>query len=240
MKTRTLLRSVVALAAGTALAIGLPLAANAHVTITPDTAPAGSDAVITFKVPNESATATTDKIELVMPTDHPFLSVQYVPVAGWTAQLVTEALAKPVTVDDDVIDTAVTKVIWTASPGSEIPDGAVQEFSLALEPVPNAGSVTLPAVQFYSDGTTVSWADRGVDARHPAPVLYINDAAPNAGSTGNAGTAATATPSVSADDAAAVADVSNDVIARLLGLSGLILGAAGLVLGITAHRSRTR
>ena len=52
-------KGAVALGAGALLAIAAPLAASAHVTINPNAAEAGSYAVITVKVPNESATAST-------------------------------------------------------------------------------------------------------------------------------------------------------------------------------------
>ncbi len=50
----TLRRTLVGLAAGAALAIAVPLAASAHVTVNPNTATAGSYATVNFRVPTES------------------------------------------------------------------------------------------------------------------------------------------------------------------------------------------
>lgn len=217
-----------ALAAGVALALAAPLAASAHVTIDPGQATPGSYTLITVKVPNESETATTNRVEVSLPTDTPFTSVRYVPVAGWTAQLVRTTLPEPVTVGESEITEAVTSVIWTAQPGAEIAAGQLQLFPLSLGPVPDTGSISLPADQGYTDGTTVSWNETGEDAEHPAPVLYVNDA-PADDHHGGA--------EVVVDDPATG---SSDVLARVLGIGGLIVGVVGLVLTFTFRRSSAK
>jgi uncharacterized protein YcnI len=236
-RTSIFAKSAVALGAGALLAIAVPLAASAHVTINPNAAEAGSYAVITVKVPNESATASTTKVELALPEDTPFTSVRYVPVAGWTAELVSETLPEPVTMGESEITEAVTSVVWTAEPGSEIADGQLQQFSISVGAVPDTGSIVLPATQYYSDGSVVNWDSVEEDAEYPAPVLYINDAAPSdhhassdADHTEDEGTTDSATDTTSTDAS------GDDILARILGLGGLVLGAAGLVLGITARR----
>ena len=222
----------VAIGAGLLLAVAIPLSASAHVTIDPGQAVAGSYTVVTVKVPNESDTATTNRVEIALPTDTPFTSVRFVPVPGWTAELVRTTLPEPVTVGESKVTEAVTSVIWTADAGSEIGDGQLQLFPLSLGPVPDTGSVMLPADQGYTDGSVVSWNEEGDDAEHPAPVLYINDA-PAADHHGGAVAA-------SADGAAAVAPAaaasSDDVLARILAIGGLVVGVVGIVLAVTARR----
>jgi uncharacterized protein YcnI len=235
MKKTIVFKSATAIGAGTLLALAIPLAASAHVSINPSAAEAGSYSVITVKVPNESATATTTRVELSLPTDTPFTSVRYVPVAGWSAELVTEELPEPVTVNDTEITEAITTVIWTADAGSEIADGQLQQFELSLGPVPDVGSVTLPTDQYYSDGSVVSWSETEEDAELPAPVLYINDDAP---SDEHGGSHDDTEATVAVEPAAATS--SDDVLARVLGLGGLVLGAIALVLAITARRSSTK
>ncbi|MEO6944042.1 MAG: YcnI family protein [Lacisediminihabitans sp.] len=221
----------IAIGTGTLLAVAAPLSASAHVTISPNTAPAGSYALVTVKVPNESATAVTNKVEIDIPTDTPFSSVSYVPVAGWTVEAVTETLPKPVKITGGEITKAVTKVTWTAQPGSEIAAGQLQLFPLSVGAVPNTGKIVLKALQTYSDGTVVSWTGTGENAEHPAPVLYVNDAPASAHR-------AAAGPTVEATEVPAPATVaaSSDVVARSLGIGGLVLGAVGAVLGIVAFR----
>jgi uncharacterized protein YcnI len=229
-------KSAFALGAGTLLAVAAPLAASAHVTINPNAAEAGSYTVITVKVPNESATASTTKVELELPDDTPFTSVRYVPVAGWTTELVTETLPDPVTVGDSEVSEAITSVVWTAEAGSEIADGQLQQFEVSVGAVPDTGSIVLPATQYYSDGSVVNWDSEETDADHPAPVLYINDPAPS-DSHGSSDHAHAEDDDTTDAAATTAADSStDDVLARILGLGGLVLGAAGLVLGITARR----
>lgn len=217
-----------AIGAGLLLALAAPLSASAHVSIDPGQAEAGSYTVVTVKVPNESETATTNRVELSLPTDTPFTSVRYVPVAGWTAELVTTTLPEPVTIGESTITEAVTSVVWTADAGSEIGAGQLQLFPLSVGPVPDTGSITLAADQGYSDGTTVSWSEAGDDAEHPAPVLYINDA-PVADEHAATATTVEAAPA----ETAAPAD---DVLARVLGIAGLVVGAVGIVLAVASRR----
>jgi uncharacterized protein YcnI len=233
MHAKSMMKASAAVAGGILLALAVPLAASAHVTIAPNTATPGSYALIDVKVPNESATATTNKVELSLPTDTPFTSVSYVPVAGWDVQLITTTLPKPVKMDGNEVTDAVTSVVWTAQPGHEIASGQLQVFQLSLGRVPDTGSVVFPALQTYTDGTVVKWVETSANADHPAPVLYINDAPPAASTAGPA-----ISPSPVAEDTAAGTASSGDTLARVLGVGGLVLGAVGLVLAIAASRRK--
>ena len=207
-----------AVGAALVLALAVPATASAHVTVSPNTATPGSYALVNFKVPNESATAVTTKLEVTLPADTPFSSVSYVPVAGWTTQLIRQTLPAPVTVGKNTITEAVTTIIWTAAPGYEITDGQLQVFPVSLGPVPDVGALLFPAQQTYSDGTVVSWTETGSDAEHPAPVLYVGDA-----------------PAASHHDEPASASGA-DAVARGLGIGGLVLGAIGVIVAIGARR----
>lgn len=69
------LRRVVAAlaAAGVLTAAG---AASAQVTVHPETyAKGATDGLPTFRVPNEEDTASTTKVQIFLPTDHPLLGV---------------------------------------------------------------------------------------------------------------------------------------------------------------------
>jgi len=227
--------ATIALGAGALLAVAVPLSASAHVTLQTNTAAAGSYALLTFKVPNESADgATTDSVAITLPTDHPLLGVSFVPVPGWTAAATTEKLPKPVVNGDDTLTEAVTKVTWTAPAGHGIPTGALGLFQLSVGPIPSVGSIAFPAEQGYSDGSVVSWSGTSESAQHPAPVLYVNDAPPAA--------TAGATPSatVAASAAASTSAAQPDVLARVLGVLGLVVGAVGLVVGIAGLGARRR
>jgi len=225
--------ALVALGAGVLLALAAPLSASAHVTVSPGQAEPGSFSLITLKVPNESATESTVRVELTIPEATPFGFVSYVPVPGWTTELVTTQLPEPLETPHGEITEAVTTVIWTAQPGSEIADGQMQLFPLSVGPVPDTGSIVLPADQTYSDGTVVSWSEEGEDAEYPAPVLFINDA-PAGDHAAAADEDGTDTVSLTSEAQSAVAQP--DVLARAFGIAGLVVGIVGVVFGLTSRR----
>jgi uncharacterized protein YcnI len=224
-------------ALGAALVVGGPLlAADAHVRVAPDQAAPDSYAVLTFRVPTESATASTVRLEVDLPADHPFGSISTQPVPGWTAKVTTGKLPKPVeTKEGATITTAPTKIVWTAD-GKGLPPGQFEQFPINAGPVPETGSVELPAIQTYSDGSVVKWNQAtpasGEEPEHPAPTVYITDAPPATGPTTAPGSGATitATRVVASDDS------GSDGVAVGLGVGGLVLGAAGLVTGLVALR----
>jgi len=69
-----------ALAAVAASALAAPAAAEAHVTLQPNTAAAGAFTVENVRVPNERDKASTVKVDLQLP--HGFVSVSYEPKPG--------------------------------------------------------------------------------------------------------------------------------------------------------------
>ena len=238
-------RATIAAAGGLLLAVAAPVAASAHVTVDPTAAEPGSFTVVTVKVPNESATAGTDQVRVELPTDTPFAYVSYVPVAGWTAELERETLPEPVDVDGNEITEAVTSITWTADAGADLTDGQLQLFPISVGPVPDTGSIVLPTTQTYTDGDVVEWTETEADAEYPAPVLYVNDAPvshedgdahedadPDATVSGNGD----GTASASAASAATTSAATDDVLARVLGVGGLVVGAVGIALAVTARR----
>jgi uncharacterized protein YcnI len=233
---RRLAVGALAFGAATLLAVAAPLSASAHVSLEENTAAPGTFTTLTFRVPNETADASTNKLTVTLPGGARLLrSVSYVPVAGWSARLVTSKLATPITSGDDTITEAVTQVVWTANPGSEYGPGSLGIFKLFVGPIPDVGQVKLPVDQAYSDGTTVSWSgDTAAD--HPAPVLYIDDE-PVADDDPDSAPAATVTP---ATDSASAAASSPDVIARVLGGLGLVLGVIALVIAVVGRRPQKK
>ena len=236
MNRRFTLRAAAALAAGAALALAAPLAASAHVRIDPDAAAAGGYSYVSFRVPTESATASTVGLTIQLPTDTPFTSVSYQAVPGWTAKITTSTLPKPVTIDGTSVTTAPTSVTFTATGGGIAP-GQFGVFTLSLGKIPDTGKVLLPTTQTYSDGSVVKWDEptpaSGAEPEHPAPTLYINDAPP-AGASG----AVAASP---APAPAAASDHSLELATLGVGLAALVIGAAGLVVAVLAlMRKRAR
>lgn len=236
----TFTKSALALVAGATLAVAAPLAAMAHVSIEPGQAEPGSYTLITVKVPNESETEKTNRVELKLPTDTPFTSVRFVPVLGWDAELVRSEFPEPVMVGESEITKAVTSIIWTAQPGSELGDGALLLLPISLGPVPDVGSVVLTADQTYTDGTVVSWSGTDEGAEKPAPVLFVNDEPVDHHDAAETDDAHGGDDATGNDHAEARASDSGDPVARGLGIAGLIAGLGAVVLAFAFRRPTSK
>ncbi|MFE4195562.1 YcnI family protein [Paenarthrobacter sp. NPDC056912] len=228
--------SVATLAAGI-LAAGAA-AASAHVHVDPEDTAAGGYTHLTFSVPNESATAKTNKLEVALPTDTPFNSVSVKPVEGWTAQVVTADLPKPVTVNGATVTKAPGSVVWTADAAHQIGQNEYQTFSISVGVLPDAGTtITLPATQSYTDGTVVAWDQKAVDGQaepeHPAP-SFVTTAKDAEAADHHAATTASATPAPASATSSASSDGGSTA-----GWFGLAAGLVGLAAGVTAL-ARTR
>ena len=226
---RTTLRAATVAAVGAATVLLTAAPAFAHVTAQPGTAAQGGYTVVTFRVPDESDTAGTVKLEVTLPADHPLASVRTTPVAGWTATTTEAPLNPPVTSGERTLDTAVRTVTWTADPGTRIGPGEYLDFPLSLGPLPTGvDELALPAVQTYDDGEVVAWNQPmnpdGSEPERPAPTVALAPAA--AGGDHHAATAAPAAPQQPAD-------TSDDTARRLAG-AGLLVGALGLGVGAGA------
>jgi periplasmic copper chaperone A len=156
----------------------------AHVEVDPGSEPRASAVVFAFRVPNEEQSASSVRLDVQFPTDHPFLNVLVEDKPGWTFTTQTGPLPKPVTTDDGTFTTAVTEVSWVAT-GSGIPPGAFERFNV-FATTPSSGSkVTFKAIQTYSNGDVVRWIELPVKGApkpdHPAPVLNLTKAPPSSG-----------------------------------------------------------
>lgn len=219
---RSLLRGLAAATPVALLAVGGP--ALAHVSVDPGTAAGGGYAELGFRVPTESGTASTTKVQLFLPAGQPFGSVDVRPVPGWRCRVVDRRLAKPITTDDGQVAQAVAQITWTAtSRRTAIQPGQFEDFDVALGPLPGSGSVVFKVLQTYSDGTVARWIDPPVtgqpEPEHPAPTLTITAAA-----AAPDGTSGPDSPDGSGDGRSTWA----------LGLSGLavVVAGAGTSLGL--------
>jgi uncharacterized protein YcnI len=193
--------------------------AAAHVTANAQEPRQGGYTRVAFRVPTESDTASTTKLEVHLPQDTPIASVSTMPVPGWTVQATTTKLAQPIKVHDSELTEAVSVITWTASPSAVIKPGEFQEFPVSMGPLPEVDQLLFKALQTYSDGSIVRWIDETADAEHPAARLKLLPAA-------NGDAPASAPPAAASDP-----DGSGDGAALGLGIAGLVTGAAGLALG---------
>lgn len=223
-RARTLRRAVVVGGAAAAVLL-FAVPALAHITVTPDSATAGSAAVLTFHVPNEEAGADTTQVDIRIPTDHPIAQMLVKPVPGWNISVRTVTLPKPVVTDDGQFTQAVSEVIWS---GGRIAPGQFQDFTISADPLPQGVSkLAFKAIQTYSNGHVVRWIDLPQPGQpapdHPAPVLTL--------------TTATATATAPARTIAATSGGSgSDGTARVLAIAGLVAGLSALAVAALGLR----
>ncbi|MFD6494218.1 YcnI family protein [Streptomyces sp. NPDC060188] len=221
--------------------------AFAHVSVSPDGAAAkGGYAVVNFKVPNERDDASTTKLEVNLPADHPLASVMPQPVQGWNVEVTKSKLAKPVTLHGEKIDEAVTKVTWTAD-GKGIRPGFFQKFPLSVGALPeDTDQLVFKAIQTYDNKEVVRWIEPqkegAEEPENPAPVLALSAATEDhhgsAGAEDASDTEKSEDTAKDTDQAAASSD-SSDTTARVLGVVGIVVGALGAAYGVFAGRRRT-
>jgi uncharacterized protein YcnI len=236
---------VVVLALLTALTAALAGAgaASAHVGVSSTDAATGGFGKLTFRVPNESDTASTVALRISIPEESAMASLRAQPVPGWTVSTTTSDLATPLESHGEQVTSYVSVVEFRAADGGGIRPGEFQEFALSGGPFPETDRLSFPTVQTYGDGTESAWIEPTVEGQaepeHPAPVLPLTEA-----TTGTAATAAAADTTHDAtgtatDTAAASTghgDTSPGALALFLSIVALFTGAAGVVLGWRAGR----
>ncbi|MEG3629845.1 YcnI family copper-binding membrane protein [Streptomyces poriticola] len=239
--------------AGTAVLV-LSSPAFAHVTVQPEgTAAQGGYATVNFKVPNERDNASTTKLEITFPADHPLSSVMPAPVPGWKADVTKSKLDKPIEAHGKKLTEAVTKVTWTAD-GKGIEPGYFQKFPVSVGALPeDTDELVFKALQTYSNDEVVRWIEVPQEGQeepdHPAPVLELSaaeDGHHGGGSDAKSGEEAEGAHEAKDAEPAAqnttTADAgssdSTDTTARVLGVVGIVVGAAGVAYGVLAGRRR--
>ena len=165
-----------ALIIGAAAMLVAPAAAQAHVTLQPNTAAAGGYTRLDVRVPNERDDASTTKVEVQFPDG--FQSASYEPVPGWSAKVTTGKLETPIETDDGQVTEGVKTITWTADDEDDaIPPGAFQDFGLSVRIPDKAGEkLTFKALQTYSGGEVVRWIG-AEDSDNPAPIVTVTAAA---------------------------------------------------------------
>ncbi|MFG3701506.1 YcnI family protein [Micromonospora sp. NPDC047620] len=226
--------AALALGAVATAVLGFAAPASAHVTVNPQEATQGGYGRFAFRVPNESDTASTTKVEVVLPENAPVGSVSTMPVPGWTVAVEKRKVDPPIEVHGSQLTEAVAKLTWTATGNAGVKPGEFQEFPVLMGPLPQVDTMVFKTLQTYSDGNVQRWIEEptpgGEEPESPAPVLTLTAASPSAAPTGGA---APAQADDNDDDAEGVG------LATGLGIAGLVAGAGGLLLGGLAYaRSR--
>ncbi len=217
-----------------------PATAAAHISLHPNTIPAGAFATLDVRVPGEQEGAHVTKVDVRFPPG--FVGVDYENVPGWSAKIIEAKLATPIEEEGETIDTEVSQIVWTwVGPLGKVENGQFIDFPLSLAiPDNDAGhALEFRTVQSYSNGQVVHWISPSLEAEHPSPRINVtakggliedvagDEAGPTAGETAAAPGAAAATTPASAKP-------SSGGASKGLGIAALILGALGLAAGLAA------
>ncbi|BDZ63996.1 YcnI family copper-binding membrane protein [Agromyces mangrovi Wang et al. 2018] len=230
---RTTSLAAAALGGGALLALAAPLAANAHVTVTPSGTAAGSYAVMTFSVAHGCEGSPTTSLAIDIPEG--VASVAPTVSATWDVETVT---------DDD----RVSQVVYTAV--EPLPDGFRDTVELQVRIAEDAAGTDLvfPVVQACEEGET-AWVEVAAEGEEepasPAPFITVTESTGDAHGHGTTDDSADEEHSDEAHaestEASEASDASEtDVLARVLGIGGLVVGAVGIVLAVTARRGAAK
>lgn len=224
------IRAGAALLGAAALVIAAPLAAQAHVTATPDSATAGGYGTLTFAFSHGCDGSPTTALEISIPEGISSVSPTLTP--GWDIDVQRDGENGPVSL-----------ITYTAE--QAVPDGIRAALVLGVQYAEDAAGETLafPVNQVCEVGNT-DWAeiaDAGVDPHSldaPAPTVTVGEAASGSHDSEH-------TDDHSADEAGSE-DVMTDASATgsgeasalpiALGATGLVLGAGALVVAVLALR----
>jgi periplasmic copper chaperone A len=227
-----------------ASALAAPASAQAHISLHPNTIPAGAFATLDVRVPGEQEGAYVKKVDTLFPAG--FTGVNYENVPGWTAKLIETKLATPIQEGGETINTEVSQVVWTwTGPLGKVNNGQFINFPLSLAIPENAAGQALEfrTIQTYSNGQVVHWIDPSLTAEHPAPRINVtakggviediagHEAGPEAGQTAGSRSTPAPTPAVVKPSSGA---------SEGLGVAALILGALGLIAGLGALAASRR
>ncbi|AND15616.1 DUF1775 domain-containing protein [Rathayibacter tritici] len=224
-----------------ALALAAPTAASAHVTAAASSTAAGSYSVVTFSLAHGCEGSPTTGLTITMPDGINSVSPTVNP--NWDVVKNEVAIAEPVT--DSHGNTAtkrVSDVVYTAK--TPLADGYRDTVSLQLQlPADAAGStLEFPVLQTCETGST-TWDQPTVEGQDepelPAPTVAVTAA--EAGSSHGGGHHGEAGHDDGDGEVATTASTTtatggDDLLARILGVGGLVVGAVGVAVGLASRR----
>ena len=214
--TRTSLPTRIALgvAAGAVLAVGVPLAASAHVEVDPTAAPAGATTPLTFGFHHGCDDSPTTSLTITIPEGVGNATPVY--QGGWKIDR---------TLGTDGVPTSIT---FTADAPIESGVAASVGVDVLFDTSAKGKTIAFPVEQKCVVGST-SWSQipkkgqTAEDLDNPAPSVTIG--------------AASATDD-SAPATVGASDASSDPVARWLAGGGLVAGVAALIVAVIGLRRR--
>jgi uncharacterized protein YcnI len=167
MRKERSMRKTGIIAAATLAVTLLATAAQAHVTVQPEEAPAGAFFKFVVRVPNERDDAATTKVRVMFPENLIFTSFQ--PKEGWEREVKMKKLDEPIEAFGAQIDEVVGSVTWS---GGTIAPGEFDEFGFSVRVPEEPGELEFSAFQTYSSGEVVRWVG-APDSEEPAALVDV-------------------------------------------------------------------
>lgn len=213
-------------ALATMFVLALPSMASAHVTVSPEEAPAEGYAMLTLTVPHGCDGAATNSVQVKMPDSVVSATPGVVP--GWTIKTTEGKLPRPSEEDGEKLTTGVREVTWSGGP---LPDGQLQQFPLSVAFSGTEGEAAeFKVIQGCVGGAETAWIQStpasGEEPEHPAPTVML-------------GAAEEGHDHMAADDGStqsesASSPSSDDDSGNGLAIAALIVGALALIVGSVA------
>jgi uncharacterized protein YcnI len=243
MQKRLVTGTAATIGVAVALVLGTAASASAHVEATATDTAADSYTTLTFSVPHGCDGSPTTALTFHVPTS--VIEVTPTVNPNWTITKATEpyASASSASEGEDPADagTRVTSVTYTAHTPLPADQRDTFQLSLSLPDGKPGDVVAFPVTQTCATGSAewdqIQKAGKEEPA-HPAPSVTLTAAIPGADDdddNAQAHASADATPT-----AAGTTTDSTDVVARVLGIGGLVVGAVGVVSAVAVSRRRPR
>lgn len=167
-------RQRVIAAAALVAGLTLPSSAQGHVSLHPNTVPAGAFVTLNVRVPGEEQGAYAEKVDMQLPAGFTSVDVQTVP--GWSVREITTSLKTPIQTDDGPVSQEISEIVWTGDRSAlgRIDDGRFMQFPLSIAMPDNiAGrSLTFKTLEYYSNGVVARWIGPPT-ATLPAPTINV-------------------------------------------------------------------
>lgn len=237
MRVKAAMRATALCVAGVALLA--PAVVQAHISLHPNTIPAGAFVTLDVRVPGEQEGAYAYKIDMLVPPGFTEIDTQNVP--GWSVREILSKLATPIQTDAGPVSEEVSQIVWTGDRSTlgRLENGQFIQFPLSIAmPADIAGqSLAFKTIQYYSNGKVIHWIGPP-SAEFPAPTINITakggvvqevaggEAGPIPGQTASGQGAAAST------SASSTAAQSGGGASKGLGIAALLVGALGLLAGI--------
>jgi uncharacterized protein YcnI len=221
----------IAVATTTAALLAAAPAAQAHISLHPNTIPAGAFVTLNVRVPGEVQGAYAYKVDMLLPDGFTDVNTQNVP--GWTIKVITKNVNPPIQTPDGPVSQEISQIVWTGdrSQLGRIDNNFFMQFPLQITIPDNLAGQALAfkTLEYYSNGTVASWIGPP-SADYPAPTVNItpkggviedvagDEAGPTPSQTGGSTakpTTTTATSSSSSDNGLAIAALVVAVLALI-------------------------